>query len=45
MRRWLYTLARALGDYQAAKRGTIGKRIVRRAVGRVTGRMLWRLFR
>jgi hypothetical protein len=33
----LYQLARFLGDYQAVKRGRIGKGIARRAAGRVTG--------
>jgi hypothetical protein len=41
----LYSLARFLGDYQAVKRGGVGKRIARRAAGRVTGRGLGRLFR
>jgi hypothetical protein len=41
----LYQLARFHGDYQAIKNGRIGKRIVRRAAGRVTGRGLRRLFR
>jgi hypothetical protein len=41
----LYSLARFLGDYQAVKHGRIGKRIARRAAGRVTGRGLGGLFR
>jgi hypothetical protein len=41
----LYSLARFLGDYQAVKRGRVGKRLARRAAGRVTGRGLGRLFR
>jgi hypothetical protein len=41
----LYSLARFLGDYQAVKRGRVGKRIARRAAGRVTGGGLGRLFR
>ena len=41
----LYKLARLLGDASAAKRGTVGKRIARRAVGRATGRAIGRLFR
>jgi len=44
---WLYWLARALGDYQAVRRGpeAIGKRLMRRAAGRVTGRLLGKWFR
>jgi len=37
VRNALYSLARLLGDYQAVKRGQVGKRIARRAAGRVTG--------
>ena len=41
----LYFLARLMGDYQAISRGRIGKRIVRRVAGRMTGKMLRALFR
>jgi hypothetical protein len=41
----LYSVARFLGDYQAVKNGRVGKRIARRAAGRVTGRGLGSLFR
>jgi hypothetical protein len=41
----LYQAARFLGDYQAVKHGRVGKRIARRAAGRVTGRGLGWLFR
>lgn len=41
----LYQLARLLGDFQAARRGTIGRRIARRLAGRSTGRALRKLFR
>ena len=34
-----------LGDYQPVKNGRIGKRLARRAAGRVTRRRLVRLFR
>ena len=39
----LYGLARFLGDVNAVKRGTVGKRIRRRIVGRATARMLNKL--
>ena len=41
----LYSLVRFLGGYQAVKRGRVGKRVARRAEGRVTGRGLGRLSR
>ena len=41
----LYLLARLLGDVNAVKRGTVGKRIARRAAGKLTGRGLGKLFR
>lgn len=47
-RSFLYTLARLLGDYQALSSGRpdkIAKRIGRRAVGRMTGRAMRKLFR
>lgn len=39
----LYALSRFLGDINAVRRGTIGKRLLRRAAGRATGRLLRRL--
>ena len=44
-RGWLYRLGRLLGDYQAASRGRPGKRLLRRAAGKVTGRALRKLFK
>jgi hypothetical protein len=41
----LYTLARLMGDVSAVKKGTVGKRIGRRIVGKMTGRGIGRLFR
>jgi hypothetical protein len=41
----LYQVARGLGDVQAVRRGTVGKRLLRRAAGKATGRSLGRLFR
>ena len=45
VRRMLYRLARGMGDVQAARRGTVHKRVARRATGRQTGRALRRLLR
>jgi hypothetical protein len=39
----LYTAAKAAGDYQAVKNGRIGQRLVRRAAGKLTARLLGRL--
>ncbi len=44
-RRFLYWLARLLGDLQAAGKGKFGQRIARRSVGRLTGRILRDLFK
>jgi hypothetical protein len=33
----LYTLARLMGDVSAVKKGTVGKRVGRRVVGKATG--------
>ena len=46
-RNFLYGLARAIGDYQAVRRGpdAVAKRLARRAAGKVTGRILGKLFR
>jgi hypothetical protein len=41
----LYKLARVLGDVNAVSRGTVGKRVARRVVGRATGRQMRRMFR
>lgn len=45
LRSLLYRVARILGDYQAARRGRVGRRIGRRLAGRATGRGLRRLFK
>lgn len=41
----LYKLSRLLGDANAVRRGTIGKRVGRRVAGKATGRFLRRLFK
>ncbi len=41
----LYGLARLLGDVNAVRKGTVGKRLVRRTAGKTTGRLLGRLFK
>lgn len=44
-RGFLYKLARILGDVNAVSKGKAGKRIARRAAGKLTGRGLRRLFK
>jgi len=44
-RSFLYRTARIVGDVDAVKKGTVGKRMARRAVGKITGRVLGRLLR
>jgi hypothetical protein len=44
-RGFLYTLAKLLGDYQAVRKGKVGRRIARRASGRATSKALSKLFR
>jgi hypothetical protein len=44
-RGFLYLLAKLLGDFQAARKGRVGKLVARRAAGRATGKGLGRLFR
>jgi hypothetical protein len=41
----LYKAARLLGDFNAVQKGKVGKRIVRRAVGKATGRTLRKLIK
>jgi hypothetical protein len=47
LRSFLYGWARALGDVTAILKGpgAMGKRIIRRAAGKVTARALWRWFK
>lgn len=45
MRGFFYALARLLGDYNAVKRGRVGKRIARRVEGKATGKLLRGLFK
>lgn len=47
MRSWLYRLVRAMGDVAAIRRGprAIGKRMERRVLGRIAGRIIGALTR
>lgn len=44
-RSFLYTLARLLGDVNAVSKGRVGRRLGRRAAGKITGRGLRKLFK
>ena len=44
-RGFLYQLAKLLGDYQAVRKGRVGRRILRRASGKATSKALSKLFR
>jgi hypothetical protein len=45
MRSLLYLIAKLMGDYNAIKKGKIGKRIVRRGAGKITGKAFWKVFK
>lgn len=45
IRRALYLMQRTMGDANAAKRGTLPKRLVRRQVTRQVGRQYGKLWR
>jgi hypothetical protein len=42
---FLYKLVKLLGDYEAVKKGKIGKRVERRLAGKITGKGLRKLFK
>ncbi|MFC4182083.1 hypothetical protein [Saccharococcus thermophilus] len=44
-RKFLYSLAKFLGDVNAIQKGKIGKRIGRRIAGKITGKLLQKLFK
>jgi hypothetical protein len=45
IRSLLYLIARLMGDVNAVQKGKVGRRIGRRAAGKLTGRGLGKLFR
>ncbi|MCY8488739.1 hypothetical protein [Bacillus atrophaeus] len=44
IRSLLYKSARILGDVNASKNGTLGKRVARRAAGKATGKIFRSIF-
>ena len=45
LRNALYKVARLMGDANAVKKGKVGKRVARRAAGKVAGRSLGKLIK
>ena len=45
LRSSLYKIARLMGDVNAVQKGKVGKRVARRAAGKVTGRSLGKLIK
>ena len=43
-RGWLYAIAKLMGDANAVKKGKVGRRVARRATGKVAGRGMRKLF-
>ena len=41
----LYSLAIPMGDYNAVKKGKVGKRVGRRVAGKVAGKGMGKLFK
>jgi len=41
----LYSLAKLMGDYNAVKKGKVGKRVGRRVAGKATGKAMRKLFK
>ena len=41
----LYTLAKLMGDYNAVKKGKVGKRVGRRVAGKAPGKAMRKLFK
>ncbi|AMM87872.1 phage protein [Bacillus pumilus] len=45
IRSLLYKTSKYLGDVNAVQKGTIGKRIMRRAAGKTTGKLMKKIFK
>ncbi len=41
----LYFIAKLMGDWNAVRKGKVGRRVARRVAGKATGRGLGRFFR
>lgn len=45
VRSFLYKTSKYLGDVNAVQKGTIGKRIMRRAAGKASGKLMKKIFK
>ncbi len=45
VRLFLYKTSKILGDVNAVQKGTIGKRVMRRAVGKASGKLMREIFK
>lgn len=45
IRSFFYKTSKYLGDVNAVQKGTIGKRIIRRAAGKTTGKLMKKIFK
>ncbi len=45
IRSFLYKTSKILGDVNAVQKGTIGKRIMRRAAGKASGKLMRKIFK
>lgn len=45
MRGLLYFIAKLMGDWNAVRKGKVGRRVARRVAGKATGRILGKWFR
>lgn len=45
LRSFLYKTSKYLGDVNAVQKGTIGKRIMRRAAGKASGKLMKKIFK
>ncbi len=41
----LYKISKILGDVNAVQKGTIGKRVMRRAAGKASGKLMKKIFK
>ena len=45
IRSLLYTITKLMGDYNAVKKGKVGRRVGRRVAGKATGKAMGKLFK
>ena len=45
IRSLIYTIEKLMGDYNAVKKGKVGRRVGRRVAGKATGKAMGKLFK